>query len=903
MARRRRRRKELIDYIRLPKVNLDLDSETKRGIFILFLFAFGAVSALALFDLAGLLGTHLNSGLTYLFGVGKWLVPVVVLALSFLLFNEDKYEVRRSNYLGLFLFLISFPALLFFFIPLVEWEEAALSGAGGGRIGFWINGFFIRYLGYWASLIIVFCLFVASFHLMFKIPLVKLVGRENPAIVMAVWLFSLLKRLLSRPENEDEENEKEKETEEPEEEKGEEEEEDVEDTGEEEEDQEEEKEEEKEAPEFFKSHGLKEEAEEPRKKNGKTSSWWEPTNLKIDIPLELLSGKINKPSSGDIKIDSETIIKKLRDFNIGAEMKEVKVGPTVTQYSLKPDDDIKVAKITTLSNDLALALAKHPIRIEAPIPNKSLVGVEVPNQTKATVGLREVFRSQEYKEKKSKLTIALGKDVAGKSWVDNLAKMPHLLVAGATLSGKSVSLHAIIMSLLFQNNPDDLRFIMVDPKRVELTKYNGIPHLLTPVITDVNRTINALKWCLNEMDRRLALLEEWNKQDIEGFNAINKKEAGRLPYIVFVIDELADLMLVASRDIEAGITRLTQMARAVGIHLILATQRPSVNIITGVIKANMPSRIAFSVVSGIDSRTILDSLGAEKLLGRGDMLYTSQSLTKPRRMQGAYVSEDEIKRIVRYIKNEGGSPEFIKEVTEDQKVRGFIGMGFGGTNNGQDDLLIEAKEVVIEHQKASASFLQRKLRIGYARAASILDELEKEGVVGAGNGAKPREILISPEDYGRLKAMGVSGVPLHRSQSEEVPDESEEEDDENEGNEEESDDEGDENNKGDEENDDSEGAEEGEENDDEEGDEEESSSAEATADEEDDEDEEDVDNGKADEDNDETTDANEEEDEQEEQEEESGEDEDGEEPPKLEKEDKNRRTIVNKDDLNKFFSR
>lgn len=485
------------------------------------------------------------------------------------------------------------------------------------------------------------------------------------------------------------------------------------------------------------------------------------------MPLDLLNAKIGKPTSGDIKNNMLIIQRTLENFGIPVEMGEVNVGPTVTQYTLKPAEGIKLTKITTLSNDLALSLAAHPIRIEAPIPGKSLVGVEVPNQTKAIVGLREVLTGDMFKNRKTNIMIALGKDVSGKVWLDDLSRMPHLLVAGATNSGKSVCLNAIIVSLLYQNNPDDLRFIMVDPKRVELPVYNGLPHLLTPVITEVAKTINALKWCLNEMDRRFEALAKAGKRNIGSYNEMNKD---KMPFIVFIIDELADLMVTAGREVEAGIIRLAQMARAVGIHLILATQRPSVDVITGLIKANMPARIAFSVASGIDSRTILDSLGAEKLLGRGDMLFTTAEISKPKRLQGAFVSEQEIKRIINYIKDRGGQPQYIAGITERQKVKGIAGVGL---DNGEDsdELLAEAKELIINSGKASASYLQRRLSVGYARAARLLDLLEEGGVISPGNGSKPREVLISREQYDNMISQGPSGLALHKPEEAVAPDE------------------------------------------------------------------------------------------------------------------------------------
>jgi len=383
--------------------------------------------------------------------------------------------------------------------------------------------------------------------------------------------------------------------------------------------------------------------------------------------------------------------------------------------------------------------------------------------------LREVMQSRDFGEKKGELQMALGKDVSGKVWSYPLTKMPHLLVAGATNSGKSVCLNSIIVSLLYHHNPDELRFIMVDPKRVELPVYNGIPHLLTPVIVEVEKTINALRWCLNEMDRRLDILSKAGKRNIQDYN---KKGKEKLPYIVFIIDELADLMVVSARDVESAIIRLAQMARAVGIHLILATQRPSVDVITGLIKANMPARIAFSVASSIDSRTILDSLGAEKLLGSGDMLFVTAELSKPKRIQGAFVGDKEIKKIVRYIKDKGGDPIYVDGIVDKQTVKGLAGMGMDGNGLGEDDeLLEEAKKLAINLNKASTSLFQRKLGIGYSRAAKLIDMLEELGIVGPANGQKPREILVTREQYERMMSQGISGIPLHKMEESVAPDE------------------------------------------------------------------------------------------------------------------------------------
>ena len=777
MPKRKKRRfkKSALDYIALPRLNLDPD--TKKGIFIVLILAIGAVSMLSLFDLAGNMGIYSAKAMILMFGWGKWLFPIMLLTLGFFLYNDDKYEIKGMNYFGLFIFIISFHGLLHLFIGQEQWKEAVISGEGGGYIGLFFASAFIKIMGFWASLIILICLLLISLMLMFNTNLWALIGKGS-------WLSKLLFPVNfvfakffghggEKYEREEEDISEEKffaGKKGDDEGKNDEEEDDDEDDEGEASDGENEEEGKKERSEPLFGKG-EEDAKffSRRIKNNSVveDASWQPTNINIDLPLNLLNGRVGKPTSGDIKANTIIIQKTLENFGIPVEMGEVSVGPTVTQYTLKPAEGIKLSRITALNNDLSLAMAAHPIRIEAPIPGKALVGLEVPNYAKAIVGLKEILLSNDFKSRKSDLTIALGKDVAGKAWIDDLSKMPHLLVAGTTGAGKSVMLNSIIISLLYQNNPDDVRFIMVDPKRVELPVYNGIPYLLTPVITEVNKTINALKWCLNEMDRRFEILAKSGKRNINSYNENNKH---KMPYIIFIIDELADLMVVAARDIEAGVIRLAQMARAVGIHLVLATQRPSVDVITGLIKANMPARIAFSVASSIDSRTILDARGAEKLLGRGDMLFATAEMSKPKRIQGAFISDREIKKIVNYIKERGES-DYDESIVEKQKVHGIAGVGL---DNGDDDELFEeAKEIVINTGKASASLLQRRLRVGYARAARLIDLLEDAGIVGPADGAKPREILISVEQYDNMTSQeqGVSGVSLHDQDEAEEPDE------------------------------------------------------------------------------------------------------------------------------------
>jgi S-DNA-T family DNA segregation ATPase FtsK/SpoIIIE len=469
-------------------------------------------------------------------------------------------------------------------------------------------------------------------------------------------------------------------------------------------------------------------------------------------PLSILGADRGKPGVGDIKANANIIKRTFQNFGIHLEMDEVSVGPTVTRYAVKPAEGVRLSKIVSLANNLELALAAHPVRIEAPIPGKSLVGIEVPNTVKALVGLGGLLSSPEWTESKKPLLAALGRDIAGTPHYVNIGKMPHALIAGATGSGKSVTIHAIIISLLYRNGPNQLRFIMIDPKRVELTAYNGIPHLLTPVITDPKKTIFSLKWAAKEMERRYNILESEHVRDIDSYHATiyepSKKLADspeQLPFIVIVIDELADIMHSYPREFEASIVRLAQMSRAVGIHLILSTQRPSVNVITGLIKANVPTRMALQVNSQVDSRTILDGAGAETLLGAGDMLFLSSEMQKPVRIQTAFISENEVKRVVSYIRNHNAGD--LSSIDFGAGGASVEQNDFGGfANNSFDDdiddnLYEDARTAVEEVGRASTSYLQRKLKIGYSRAARLMDVLEERGVIGPADGSKPREIL------------------------------------------------------------------------------------------------------------------------------------------------------------------
>jgi S-DNA-T family DNA segregation ATPase FtsK/SpoIIIE len=482
----------------------------------------------------------------------------------------------------------------------------------------------------------------------------------------------------------------------------------------------------------------------------------------VPPPLSLLEEDQGKPNTGDIKANANIIKRTLANFGIEVEMDEITVGPTVTRYALKPAEGVKLSRIVGLQNDLALSLAAHPIRIEAPIPGKSLVGIEIPNKSKSIVGLATLLGDTKFQNSPKPLTIALGRGISGKAMFGNLAKMPHALVAGTTGSGKSVTIHSIITSLLYRNGPDDLKLILIDPKRVELTLYNNIPHLLTPVITEAKKTILALKWAAKEMDRRYDILETESVRDIESYhtNVFGKNpkkmktgsdgvetevDADRMPYIVIIIDELADIMTSYPRELESAIVRLAQMSRAVGIHLILSTQRPEVNVITGLIKANIPARVALKVSSQIDSRTILDAGGAEKLLGAGDMLYSSGE-AQPERLQSAFISETEVKKVVKYLVD-AYKDELTDEISltsgsiSADKTIFESSLEDEEASEDDDEMYEEARQCVIEAGKASTSYLQRKLKLGYARAARLMDKLEERGVISAGDGAKPREVL------------------------------------------------------------------------------------------------------------------------------------------------------------------
>ena len=474
-------------------------------------------------------------------------------------------------------------------------------------------------------------------------------------------------------------------------------------------------------------------------------------------PVEFLTpGKTaTKMGKKAVTDTANKLQKTLYSFGVSAKVENVSVGPTITRYELKPAEGVRVSKIANLADDIALSLAAETIRIEAPIPGKQAVGIEIPNKEKEVVHLRDIIDSNEFKNAKSKLSFALGKNAAGEAIVTDIAKMPHVLIAGSTGSGKSVCINTLITSILYKAKPNEVKLLMVDPKVVELSVYNGIPHLLIPVVTDPKKAAGALAWAVQEMVNRYSLFANKGVRDIKGYNAAIEKEGGtgKLPQIVIIIDELADLMMVAAKDVEDAICRLAQMARAAGMHLVIATQRPSVDVITGIIKANIPSRIAFAVSSQVDSRTILDSVGAEKLLGKGDMLFYPSGASKPTRVQGSFVSDGEVEKIVDFLKFNGGEAKYNEDIIESIEKANSTEQDLDRMEeeDDTDPLLMEAIDTVVETGQASTSFIQRRFKVGYARAGRIIDQMEERGIISGYQGSKPREVLITKERLDELK--------------------------------------------------------------------------------------------------------------------------------------------------------
>ena len=690
-----------------------IGQKTTQRIIAILLFLLAGFFVLSAIGSAGLLGNFTHNGLELLLGIGFVLVPVL-LAVVALALIRDTETPEALVILGAVLFFLAGLGLVDIIFP-----------GQAGLIGGFITMPLEALVDVYATILILGAVLVIATLLLLDAQDII----EMPSFNLAFW---------KRKEEEDEDDEyyEEDEDEEP-----------YEDEEEYEDDYEEEEEKPRSKITSFMKKATQGAAPQFTHIGHSDSDYTPP-------PISLLAKDRGKASVGDTKANANIIKRTLANFNISVEMDEVSVGPTVTRYALKPAEGVRISRIVGLQNNLELALAAHPVRIEAPIPGKSLVGIEVPNTSKSTVGLANLIGAPEFAQSEKPLLTVLGRDITGTPHYTDIAKMPHLLIAGATGTGKSVMINTLITSLLYRNGPDTLRLIMVDPKRVELTLYNSIPHLLSPVITDAKRAIMALKWAVTEMDRRYDILEAESVRDIASYhqNVVAPAEENEdteeempepMPYIVVIIDELADLMQSFPRELEANIVRLAQMSRAVGIHLIISTQRPSVNVITGLIKANVPARIALQVASNIDSRTILDASGAEKLLGAGDLLYLSGEMSKPKRMQSPYLSESEVKKVVSHIAKNNEKDDVEVEFTAENT--GDLANGEIGSGSDEDDLYDEAYEVVLGAGKASTSYLQRKLRVGYARAARLMDMLEERGIIGPQEGSKPREVLVSNE--------------------------------------------------------------------------------------------------------------------------------------------------------------
>ncbi len=674
------------------KIKLDLHPETKKSVLAVFLFGAAVVLLLSSFGKAGPAGDFIYGVLERLFGWGFYLVPATLLFVAALFIAYERNSVLSATFFGAFLFVIAGLGLI-----------DVLSPGGGGLVGK-ISGSLKMPFGFLASLVILSALSVASALIALNSPL-KIFRRVKEDVLNAGREPEI--KIAAPP------------------------------------------------VEVNKTEELKSEAAPAKKSDEeKIIEYKEKESAIKDTPvrkmknyvpppLSLLHSVSEKPTFGDLRANANIIKRTFESFGIPVEMGEINVGPSITRYTLKPAEGVKLSRITALHQDLALALASHPIRIEAPIPGKSLVGIEVPNKSAALVRLGTMLGYSEFK-KIGGLGFVLGRDVSGEPIFGDVTKMPHALIAGSTGSGKSVMIHALLMSLLYGHSPETLRLILIDPKKVELSLYDGVPHLISPVITEGKKAIGVFRWAISEMERRYELLLSAGSRDIKSYNAAKPKDI--LPWIVIVVDELADLMAAYGREIEGSIVRLAQMARATGIHLVLSTQRPSVEVITGLIKANITSRIALQVASQIDSRTILDSAGAEKLLGNGDMLFVSSEFSKPKRIQGAFISEEEVKKVIGFINEnnrESGGEEMSFEKTP---AEGNQNIFDDFSEHDGDELFDEAVTTVTEAKKASASLLQRRLKVGYARAARLLDLMEARGIIGPGDGAKPREVFVKNSD-------------------------------------------------------------------------------------------------------------------------------------------------------------
>lgn len=721
----------------LQEKKMGLKTQTKNVITAVVFFVAAIFFFMSYFDMTGVAGKFIYEKLYYLLGVGYILLPAILILLGYSFVKSRTPDIGLRSFISATMFLLSGLGL----IDIASGKDmSGILNHSGGFLGRILSTPLVSMFDIYASIVFLGAILIIS---------ILVISNEELEIAP---LFKKLWNFITRKKVAPDEDE----------------------AGEEVAKVEEEAEEETPAApsgeegvskKIKKALGINkvaekdEEEEMPIKKSKRPQGGLVSTY--VPPPLTLLEEDKGKPNTGDIKANANIIKRTLLNFGIEVEMDEITIGPTVTRYALKPAEGMKLSRILGLQNDLALALAAHPIRIEAPIPGKSLVGIEIPNKTKSLVGLATLLADSKFQDSPKPLTIALGRSIGGKSVFGNLAKMPHALVAGTTGSGKSVTIHSIITSLLYRNGPDDLKFILIDPKRVELTLYNNIPHLLTPVITEAKKTILALKWAAKEMDRRYDILESESVRDIESYHnnifgkvkstqkinaeGVAEVNADRMPYIVIIIDELADIMSSYPRELESAIVRLAQMSRAVGIHLILSTQRPEVNVITGLIKANIPARVALKVSSQVDSRTILDTGGAEKLLGAGDMLYSSGE-AQPERLQSAFISEEEVKKVVKYLADaykDEVSEEIALSAQSISADKSIFESTLDSEEDAEDDdeMYEEARICVIEAGRASTSYLQRKLKLGYARAARLMDRLEERGVIGPGDGAKPREVL------------------------------------------------------------------------------------------------------------------------------------------------------------------
>lgn len=706
MSRKKKKKKKKIRDEKLKKV-LDISQETRNGIWTIISFALAILAILSFAGEGGRAGEIFSSVAKSLFGWGFFIIPLAFLFLAISFIRSFSRDIYSSALIGTVLMVLAILGV-FFIIGENSLDERLIQG---GYLGVIFGYPLLTFFGFKAAIIGLLAIMIISILVALDIPIYKLFFKGEKEEKAEEIKDSLVIKQGSQVLNQNVFKKEDFSTSSIE------------------------------GRSAFKKDILKQDEEGTKdfviKSSIANKEWKLP-------PPDLLHDDMGSPKAGDIAQNANIIRRTFANFGIDVEMGEVNIGPTVAQYTLRPAVGVKVSQITALQNDLALALATHPIRIEAPIPGKSLIGIEAPNKKVALLGLKGLIEEDEYKKSNYFFPLALGKDVAGYPVFAPLERMPHLLIAGATGTGKSVAINSVLLSLLYKYSPDIVKFILVDPKRVELNLYDGIPHLITPVIVDAKKTINALRWAVKEMERRYEIISNVGSRDIFSFNVLqSSKKESLMPFIVIVIDELADIMAAHGREVEGAVVRLAQMSRAVGIHLVISTQRPSVEVITGLIKANITSRLAFQVASQVDSRTILDTAGAEQLLGNGDMLYQTGDSSKPKRIQGAFVSEKEVKAVVKFLKSqeyeEGEEAEF-KESFEEGAAKVTIPEGSYGDFG--DSLYNDAKEVVILAGKASASLLQRRLRIGYARAARLIDMLEEKGIVGPGEGAKPREILV-----------------------------------------------------------------------------------------------------------------------------------------------------------------